>query len=134
MTTIKAVILDIEGTTTPISFVADVMFPFVRKNLESYLNEHWGDEELNNDIDALRSLAESDVNEGMDVSLIPPLDEGKETVIDAIMKNVFQQMDSDRKTTALKQLQGHIWKNGFESGSLVGMYVYSDDCCYISIV
>lgn len=47
-------------------------------------------------------------------------DFSKNVVIDASVKNVIWQMSSDRKTTALKQLQGHIWKEAFESGKIKG--------------
>lgn len=47
-------------------------------------------------------------------------DFSKNIVIDAVVKNVIWQMSSDRKTTALKQLQGHIWKEAFESGKIKG--------------
>lgn len=47
----------------------------------------------------------------------------KEQIIDAVVKNVFWQMSTDRKTTALKQLQGHIWKEAFEDGSIKGEWV-----------
>ena len=44
----------------------------------------------------------------------------KETVIDAVVANVIWQMSSDRKTTALKQLQGHIWRKAFDDGVIKG--------------
>lgn len=121
MSLIKAVILDIEGTTTPITFVADVMFPYIRKELESYLDSQWGTTELFEDIDLLRQLAEKDIAEGNNVESIPSNDVGKDVVLASVRRNILQQMDIDRKTTALKQLQGHIWKNGFETGNIIGM-------------
>lgn len=48
-----------------------------------------------------------------------PIEE-KEKEKDSLLKNVFWQMDLDRKTTALKQLQGHIWREGYENGKLKG--------------
>lgn len=51
---IKAVILDIEGTTTPITFVHDVLFPYVRTNVEKHLTDNWASTELVADIDSLR--------------------------------------------------------------------------------
>jgi methionine salvage enolase-phosphatase E1 len=51
---IKAVVLDIEGTTTPITFVHDVLFPYARSNLKSHLEENWEKEETTNDVTALR--------------------------------------------------------------------------------
>lgn len=48
---IRHVLLDIEGTTTPISFVADVLFPYVRRQLNSYLDSKWGSAELKADVE-----------------------------------------------------------------------------------
>ena len=48
----------------------------------------------------------------------------KEKLIDSVVKNVLWQMDSDRKTQALKQLQGHIWKIAYENGFVTGQLVF----------
>ena len=45
----------------------------------------------------------------------------KDKVIDAVIQNVEWQMNQDRKSTALKQLQGHMWRSGYESGELKGL-------------
>lgn len=42
---------------------------------------------------------------------------------DSVVKNVLWQMELDRKTTGLKQLQGHMWREGYSSGDLKGQYV-----------
>lgn len=44
----------------------------------------------------------------------------KESIIDAVVKNVIWQMSLDRKTSALKQLQGHIWKEAYDNGKIKG--------------
>ena len=62
---ISTVILDIEGTTTPISFVADNLFPYIRKNLTDYLKNEWKSDELQEDISALRQLAIEDQQSGV---------------------------------------------------------------------
>ena len=49
---------------------------------------------------------------------IPDAASGKEDIIKAVVENVKWQMDKDRKSTELKQLQGHIWKQGYEKGDL----------------
>lgn len=122
---IKAVILDIEGTTTPITFVSDVLFPYVRRELKNYLIKNWGTDHLNKDIELLRDQANKDIESGMEnIVKILPLDDDKDKVIQSIIENVFHQMDLDRKTTALKQLQGNIWKYGYESGELKGRYIF----------
>ena len=54
------------------------------------------------------------------ITLIPrEADADKSTIINSVIKNVNQQMDEDRKTTALKQLQGHMWTDGYSGGELV---------------
>ncbi|KAL6080615.1 Enolase-phosphatase E1 [Balamuthia mandrillaris] len=121
---IKALVLDIEGTLTPISFVADKLFPYIRKELEGYLDEHWEEESLQVDVEGLRKLALADREEGgrEDVVLIPTAAEepNKDAIKSAVVKNVIAQMDIDRKTTALKALQGHMWQHGYASGELKG--------------
>lgn len=49
----------------------------------------------------------------------------KESIIDAVVKNVIWQMSLDRKTSALKQLQGHIWKEAYDNGKIKGEWVNS---------
>ncbi|KAH7670346.1 HAD hydrolase subfamily IA protein [Dioscorea alata] len=56
---------------------------------------------------------------------IPPDDAGKEAVIESLVTNVRAMIAADRKITALKQLQGHIWRTGFQSNELQGV-VYED--------
>lgn len=51
---------------------------------------------------------------------IPEADAGKEEVIKGVVANVRWQMENDRKSTELKQLQGHIWRQGYETGDLKG--------------
>ncbi len=98
----KGILLDIEGTTTPISFVYDVLFPFAREHASAHL----GPEEIR----ALKKEYDADVAKG----LTPP-----PWSADAI-EYVYWLMDQDRKSTALKDLQGKIWKEGYRSGQLHG--------------
>jgi len=124
----KVILLDIEGTTTPITFVHDVMFPYARDNVAGYLDAHWGQEECMADVAALRAQAEQDARDGV-AGLVPiPSAEGgasDEEIRAAVVANVQWQISIDRKITALKQLQGHVWRFGFHSGALKGE-VYSD--------
>jgi len=116
----RIILLDIEGTITSIGFVKDTLFPYVTEVLEDYINKHWDDPEFQNDLELLRAQAVKD----SDVEGFVPIDTDineKKSVID----NVLWQMSSDRKTTALKQLQGHIWKDGYENGLLRG-HLYDD--------
>jgi hypothetical protein len=64
---------------------------------------------------------EKDVTEGVkDAVTIPSKDSDAEEIKKAVIKNVLWQMDHDRKTTSLKQLQGHIWREAYNSGELIG--------------
>uniref|UniRef100_A0A0D9XS40 Probable bifunctional methylthioribulose-1-phosphate dehydratase/enolase-phosphatase E1 n=1 Tax=Leersia perrieri TaxID=77586 RepID=A0A0D9XS40_9ORYZ len=122
----QCVVLDIEGTTTPISFVTDVMFPYARNNVRKHLISTYNSDETKEDIKLLRIQVEEDLKNGVVGSVpIPPDDAGKEEVINAIVANVESMIKADRKITSLKQLQGHIWRTGFESKELQGV-VFED--------
>lgn len=120
------VVLDIEGTTTPISFVTDVMFPYARDNVRKHLTSTYSSDETKEDIKLLRIQVEEDLKNGIVGSVpIPPDDADKEEVINALVANVESMIKADRKITSLKQLQGHIWRTGFESKELQGV-VFDD--------
>lgn len=118
MMSIKCILLDIEGTTSSISFVYDVMFPFVRKNLDSFLAENWNAATVQ---DCLPLLA----NELGQESVAQWLGGDDESANSAVATGVIRLMDNDVKATGLKKLQGAIWKAGFESGELVA-HLYGD--------
>jgi enolase-phosphatase E1 len=103
---VRAVLTDIEGTTSSLSFVKDVLFPYARQALPRYVPAHEsGLCNLTADIAA---------------TVGKPTLSAQETV--AIL---LQWMDEDRKVTPLKTLQGMIWKTGYESGALQS-HVYED--------
>ena len=114
MTSARAILLDIEGTTTPIAFVKDVLFPFVRSNAASFLAAHRQEPEVQADLALLVEERRRDVQDGA-----PPGDSSDP------LPFLFWLMDRDRKSTALKALQGRIWRDGYESGALVSE-VYPD--------
>ncbi|KAF7731645.1 Enolase-phosphatase E1 [Apophysomyces ossiformis] len=121
------VVLDIEGTITPITFVKEVLFPYVTRGLDAYLDRAWGTEDLNNYIAQLREQARKDVQDKVgDAVLIPTETEASpEEIKAAIKKNIHWQMAADRKIGALKSFQGFMWKDGYLSGELLGQ-VYDD--------
>ncbi|XP_002528256.2 probable bifunctional methylthioribulose-1-phosphate dehydratase/enolase-phosphatase E1 [Ricinus communis] len=120
------IVLDIEGTTTPITFVADVLFPYARDNVGRHLYATYETAETQDDIKLLRTQVEDDLARGVNEAVsIPPDDAGKEEVIAALVANVEAMIKADRKITALKQLQGHIWRTGFQNNELEGV-VYDD--------
>jgi len=115
----KIVLLDIEGTTSSIDFVHQVMFPYARQRVPDFVNEHWGEELLNPCVELLAA----DLGHGSRESWLGSVPESdqQQTVIDA----VIEMIDGDVKATGLKQLQGIIWKSGFHSGEMVA-HLYDD--------
>ncbi|KAG8502575.1 hypothetical protein CXB51_000036 [Gossypium anomalum] len=122
----RCIVLDIEGTTTPISFVTDILFPYAQNNVGRHLSATYASAETQDDIKLLRSQVEDDLKQGVIGAVpIPSEDAEKEEVIAALVANVEAMIKADRKITALKQLQGHIWRTGFENNELKGI-VFDD--------
>jgi enolase-phosphatase E1 len=120
---IQVVLLDIEGTTTPIAFVHEVLFPFARAHLREFLRAHVGAREVR---DAVRLLAIEHVDDLARGESPPPWGEGAATgAIEALAAYVEWLMDRDRKSPGLKLLQGQIWEEGYQAGKLRGQ-VYPD--------
>jgi enolase-phosphatase E1 len=106
MTSVRAIVTDIEGTTSSISFVKDVLFPYARKRLPAYIETHADKPEVQH------WLHEAAKEAGL-------IEASRQEVIELLQRWV----DEDRKSTALKALQGMIWKDGYEDGEyLAHMY------------
>ena len=96
MTTI---LTDIEGTTSSISFVKDVLFPYARAKLPAFVREHGRDPEVRRWLDAV----------AVEISA--------SACQDAVIVETLQGwIDEDRKHTALKALQGMVWQAGYREG------------------
>lgn len=108
MTAPNVILTDIEGTTSSIAFVHDVLFPFARKALPAFLKAHAQEPEVQAQIQAVAMEAGCNPN---DLSIVTA--------------TLLSWMDADRKVTPLKALQGMIWKSGYEDGSLVS-HLYPD--------
>ena len=117
---VRAFLLDIEGTTTPIAFVYDVLFPYARRGLDAFLRAHAGDPEVRDALRLLREEHRSDAEAGLAPPPWPP-DGG----IEPALAYLGRLMDADRKSTALKALQGMVWQEGFRRGELEGQ-LYPD--------
>ena len=115
-TSTKGILLVIEGTTTPIAFVHDVLFSFARAHARNYLVQH--PNEAAADVAQLRAEHERDVNDGEQP---PPINDTTESIV----AYVNWLIDRDRKSTGLKSLQGKIWREGYREGSLKAQ-VFSD--------
>ncbi len=113
---IRALLLDVEGTTTPVSFVDDVLFPYARRHLDRYLAANLGAPGL---IEVAALLADewsADVARGESEPRRRPHHNDAES-LSAYLKWL---MDRDRKSHGLKLLQGRIWEQGYDDGELRG--------------
>jgi len=120
---VRVILLDIEGTTTPIAFVYKTLFPYARHKLESFLREHARHPEIASLIEELRVQHELDERN----SLQPPgwLEDSEEARLRSSVEYGQWLIARDSKCAPLKSLQGKIWQQGFESGELRGQ-VYPD--------
>lgn len=114
----EVVLLDVEGTTTPVSFVHETLFPFARRAVEGFLTAQGSEHDVLADLALLREERRLDAEAGHE----PP--EFGPAPVDAV-GYVQWLIDQDRKSTGLKSLQGRIWKHGYEQGELKGE-VYPD--------
>ncbi|CAL1567952.1 unnamed protein product [Knipowitschia caucasica] len=124
----SALLLDIEGTTTPITFVKDILFPYIKEHLEDYLSAHWEEDECKQDVHLLKKQIEEDMKQNRACavhSVDQTIHTDEEKAIREVVDNVLWQMAADRKSTALKQLQGHMWRAAYTSGRIKGQ-VYED--------
>uniref|UniRef100_A0A0B7BED8 Acireductone synthase n=1 Tax=Arion vulgaris TaxID=1028688 RepID=A0A0B7BED8_9EUPU len=118
---VRSILFDIEGTTTPISFVKDTLFPYVKNHIESFLNKNFENADVQKAVAALRDQAAKEKDEKVEgVVEIPSADASKEDVVTAVVSNVRWQMQDDRKTTELKNLQGLIWKDAYKTKEIKG--------------
>ena len=110
-------LLDIEGTTCPISFVAEVLFPYASQHLAFFLQEHGEEPEIAAILEAAWKEWEQDPDPSQQGKL-RELEEPKRGSLQAITHYLQGLIDADRKSTALKDLQGHLWKQGFQCGAI----------------
>lgn len=100
---IRAIVTDIEGTTSDIRFVHQVLFPYARERLADFVRRHATESEVAAPLAALRA----EIGQ-------PQAD------LDALIAVLYRFMDEDRKSTALKALQGIIWRSGYREGDFRG--------------
>jgi enolase-phosphatase E1 len=104
-----ALLLDIEGTTTPVAFVFEVLFPFARDHTEDFLATRGDDADVQADLALLQTEYQQE-------TLPAPPWEGDQPV--AAVPYIYYLIGCDRKSTGLKSLQGKIWDAGYQSGQL----------------
>ena len=119
----KLYLLDIEGTVAPLSLVTEQLFPYARKHLREFLNSNLEDPGVRADLTLLAEENRAETDPAVPRHL-PNVQwtgfvDGPKFLLDAWIYLLWL-MDRDRKSTALKSLQGKIWKAGFESGELTG--------------
>jgi enolase-phosphatase E1 len=115
---VRSILLDIEGTTTPISFVYDVLFPYVRTNVRRHLDRHGDEPGYRVLLAELRQDHAANHAAGLGV---PPWPETPSSSgVASVACYVEWLMDRDSKTGPLKQLQGRIWDDGYARGELTG--------------
>jgi len=120
---ITNLLLDIEGTTTPVDFVYESLFPFAAERVEAYLRQHAAEVEIAGLVEELRR--EHATDRAKHPALGPWLHASGEEERISAAKYVRHLIALDRKVTPLKTLQGKIWEEGFLSGALLGD-VYGD--------
>lgn len=114
----RGILLDIEGTTSSVRFVYDVMFPYARRHLKDYLAAAW-------DAPECRAACEQVARDAGHASLAAWAGESAAAQRMRIRDEIVRLMDGDIKATGLKQLQGLIWQSGFESGEMQA-HVFND--------
>ena len=108
---VRGILLDIEGTTTPIAFVHDVLFSYARAHASDFLKNNIDSDEVRADVSMLYEEHALDVVKDQNP---PPLTEE----IESLAEYIEWLIDQDRKSTGLKSLQGKIWRQGYLDGSL----------------
>ncbi|XP_072570956.1 enolase-phosphatase E1-like isoform X1 [Paramormyrops kingsleyae] len=114
------------GQTAALS--PDILFSYIKEHIEDYLSTHWEEDECKQDVQLLKKQTEQDIREHRACPVHSPdqtVHTDEEKAIREVVDNVLWQMAADRKTTALKQLQGHMWRTAYTSGKIKGE-VYQD--------
>ena len=104
---IKAIVTDIEGTTSSLAFVKEVLFPYARANLADYVRRHQDEPQIKSLLDDVCKEAGAELDTGQ------------------LIAQLIQWLDDDKKMTPLKSLQGLIWEGGYQQGDFKG-HVYPD--------
>jgi len=104
---IKAIVTDIEGTTSSISFVHEVLFPYARTRMREFVRAHADDPEVAAQLAAVREISNAQLD------------------VDGVIDQLIAWIDQDKKITPLKVLQGLIWEQGYQDGDYYGD-VYAD--------
>jgi len=105
---VKAIVCDIEGTTTSLSFVKDLLFPYARRHMSEYVREN------------MKNLTIAKLLDDVKLTMHRP-----DATLEDIIDQLERWIDEDKKITPLKAIQGYIWEVGFKNGDYHG-HVYAD--------
>ena len=105
---IKAIVTDIEGTTSSIQFVHEVLFPYAEKKLPDFIRQHRGDTAVEAELRDAADYAKLDINN-----------------TEQLIALLLQWIAEDKKVTALKALQGLVWEHGYRNGDYQA-HIYPD--------
>lgn len=109
---IKAIVTDIEGTTSSIDFVHQTLFPYAKAHMRAFLRDHADNEDVQQQLFEVERIEQNALS------------------LDSAADVLELWMTEDRKVTPLKALQGMIWRQGYEAGELKG-HVYTDTPEYL---
>lgn len=104
---IKAIVTDIEGTTSSLAFVKEVLFPYARKSMMAFIERNVSDKQVSEQIEAVRVIMNEPAS------------------LEQVVTQLVDWIDRDQKITPLKMLQGLIWETGYRNGDFHG-HVYPD--------
>jgi enolase-phosphatase E1 len=104
---IRAILTDIEGTTSSLSFVKDILFPYARQRLRAFVATHGQEPEVARELAEVARLA------------------GRALTNTEAADQLIAWIDEDRKATPLKALQGMIWETGYRQKDFFG-HIYED--------
>jgi len=121
---VKGLLVDVEGTTTPVSFTKEVLVPYTKENLRMFIESNYDGEEVQQDIEAIRKKMSEEKEAGVEgVTCIP--DSDKEAIVSAIVSCVLSKLDTDIHCTALRPLIERVWKEAYRTDCVQGE-VYDD--------
>lgn len=122
---VRVILLDIEGTTTPVDYVFGVLFPYAEEQVEAFLQKHGQEEAVQADLKRLRQEYEADCLAAFQRDAVPQRDNRAENLPAwegnapaAAVPYIHFLIAIDRKSTGLKSLQGKIWNQGYQDGTL----------------
>ena len=113
----RVILLDIEGTTTPVDFVYRTLFGYARENLATFLHRSSNEPEVRTCVDRLKAQHAIDRQSAQNP---PEWPTGQMSELDSAARYGLWLMEHDSKIGPLKALQGLIWQEGYHSGMLQG--------------